>query len=449
MDNSLLEEFLVPPSFEQEYCRKGGFFLTRLKKGPVIIGFAREMIDSCKASVNFHFLNGGSYFDPPGKEGIHHLIEHLINPPLWPSLEQLDVSLQAQTNINSLQEIIIGPFSPVERRYGLAYALPLVVRRIESLIAQKEITGLLSQEKKVLLAELREKQADFQENLFKAVYQICLTKDNPINSPGETEATLKSLDEKTVSTFLPEVFSKEAMIVSFLFDGKRSEMFSLGEDLIQIFRAWPQGAPRRTFPWRKLNRIKDNFKRRNIFWKNKRIVSGTCAVLLCWPIKFSPFTARGLALRRLVEFLQGRFQASVRRLGVVYSTIFRLWPIGSNTVIFAFGGIVRDQTWLKMKKVIIPFLKELRSDLFEIGKEEKEEIIELERRRQKVLPITQTSRLNWSVFGLMEFGQLVDAEAIKKKFSQIGVNDVSFWSNYFLTHPERVLVFGDWKKEAL
>ena len=80
-------DIFVPEGQEDEYCRKHNIEFRRLPNGAVILGTPRKVEDKMHATVEFIFPTG-AYFDPPGRSGLHHFLEHIItNGPAFRAIE--------------------------------------------------------------------------------------------------------------------------------------------------------------------------------------------------------------------------------------------------------------------------------------------------------------------------------------------------------------------------
>lgn len=71
-------QVFIPRKLEDAFARRHSLVIRRLPNGVIIVGGARETVDSVDGSIHFGF-RAGSYFDPLGREGVHHLLEHLVS----------------------------------------------------------------------------------------------------------------------------------------------------------------------------------------------------------------------------------------------------------------------------------------------------------------------------------------------------------------------------------
>jgi hypothetical protein len=143
--------------------------------------------------IYFKF-HSGSYNDPSGKEGLHHLLEHLmLDKYLLKSLPELGVSINAYTTYDSVYFILKGPYIH-NSQYGL---LCILGGFLESIVNETYTNADVEAEKAVIISEY-EKWYSSDETKF---FEFLANNHYNLNHPYKRFVLGTPNSLKNISTF--------------------------------------------------------------------------------------------------------------------------------------------------------------------------------------------------------------------------------------------------------
>lgn len=118
------KEVFVPKDKERGYFESHDIEFHELANGIKVIGSTRNVDDTFNANIAVSFATG-AYNDPRGKEGLHHLLEHLIiNDELDDTASKLDARFNGETGSRTYRFTLGGPSHPDVHDFGVWPFLP-------------------------------------------------------------------------------------------------------------------------------------------------------------------------------------------------------------------------------------------------------------------------------------------------------------------------------------
>jgi hypothetical protein len=415
--------------------------ISRLADGATIVSGSRLTNDSIRASINFAFT-GGFHHDPVALTGVHHLLEHLINPPLRPLAESLDVSLNAHTGAFHLVEVAAGYLSPRAPDYGLwQLVAPLTNRFLALADGSGVVDNLLAGEKAAIKAEIAENYANQDWLVNSRLAGLALAPGNPtLRVYQQTPEVIQNATVAKTRVAARETFHRAGLVISVLNDGLTTTQALLASRLEAAVAALPPGKSRK-IDYSLLDLMKPG-------WTDNRAVSvnthlGNALVSICavWPVAEDEYTTVGLALGRIAYHLSNRVFNLARRGGWAYSANAFLLS-GDTKSLF----VIRIDITKRPEGDLGQFLKIFQASLTEIlgiTDPELASFLETEKKRQQVLPVEAVARLNWAVKGLREFDGIIDVDKIRAGYARITVTHLKNWLKYFSETKPVIAVIGD------
>lgn len=444
------EKIFVSRGKEAEYCQAHQIELRRLANGITIVGIPREVADLARASINFAFPSG-SFFDPPGKVGLHHLVEHLflINRGLTEPASRLDVYLNALTSSQEIRMFCSGPANSRVRNYGLWPILPTTQRVLTSpLQFLKNPTRAMEKEKQVIQTEIAGNYADHRWLAQRYLNEIVFDPSNPvlIDTPGTPES-LAAITIKDVIKLTEEVFIPRGLLISVFGEGKPEICRNLTDRLIALFENFPREEKvNRQIDWSLWERLNPGFKPGQRYKKDTGLKNGLITLMFVWTFQRQPFTPSDFALSRLIPVINNKLYVLSRKEGWAYSSETNSLTAGLTAgagAVFLRLDIPKKasgevdsflkQSWPKMEENV----------LVAITPKEIATLVRTEQRRQVAVPLPTELRLQWLLLGLTRWGQMIDAEKIKDTCLQINPQHLQTWQEKLLSQPPAVVIVGD------
>src|SRR3989344_3677683 len=127
----IASDVFVPKDNEQDYLDEHGIEIRRLNNGMLLAGATRTVEDEVCTSLNLH-MPSGSYYEPVGKSGINHFIEHLVSNRPGKAAYQNEVGYNANTTSAAVNMSLEGSAHPDVPDYGVWNVLPIFFAQCSS-----------------------------------------------------------------------------------------------------------------------------------------------------------------------------------------------------------------------------------------------------------------------------------------------------------------------------
>ncbi|MBC7098886.1 insulinase family protein [Candidatus Bipolaricaulota bacterium] len=220
-----------------------GLYAHRLPSGLYVLAEPLDRVRSVAVGV---WVQAGSRDDPPGKEGLAHLMEHMAfkGTVRRSALEIAQAIDLLGGNLNGATGKESTFFYTTVLEEGLACALEILG---EILTQPRLAPEDLERERAVILEEIREAEDDPQDVALRLLFSGLWPEGHPLGHPVlGTSETISSLGADEVRGFFRQHYRPVRMILA------ASGRFDLGRLLKEAERVWPAGAdgelPRRVPP---------------------------------------------------------------------------------------------------------------------------------------------------------------------------------------------------------
>lgn len=431
--------YLVPRSDETSYCSKNSMQLVRLKNGAAILGISRNTTDSNDTSLSITFPSG-YYFDPPNKNGLHHLLEHSINMDLVELAEKCGVSLNAQTETRGLRELVYGPLNKNHPDFGLPEMLPHVFAQLKNPLFTEE---KLLMEKSIVKAELNENNANHEYLVNQFFTRTLMTATNPATvSFNQTTQTIDNITLSDVESCSKEVFIPSGTIVSIVTEGSAKSLSYLITAITQHLQNFPRtevNPPK--FDWALYDLYKQSPQQKVPIIANLGLKDNVSTLLFAWQVADDDFSVASVALRILCYHLSRKFFTQIRRQGLGYSAGMRTSHGEKTTWVILEAHVPKQPT--SQLLTLSGHLQQSLAEFFTVSPETLKNLIDKEKKRDLAMPAPASSKLNWAELGLIKHNQLFDFDKIRHNYLKITKQHLKHWLDLFTSTPPFCAIVGD------
>lgn len=429
-------DVFVPKDREEGYLRRHNIELRRLSNGATIVGIPRVAEDVAEAEVQFNFP-AGSFHDPKGKEGIHHMMEHLIMNPLGEAPERMNVNLNAHTFPQAITVEASGIANPDVREYGLWPMLPLIAKQLKRPLEEiKDLPRVLKKEIDVVIGEIEESEADDDREAGKFVRECLYDPSNPLRTDGiGTEAGLKSVTVEEVLELAQNVFIPRGLVAGLITEGRVETCKVLTDELERLLSDYPREERRdRKRDTSLLERFNRDLVPRKLFVRQS-LHNRRATAMMVWRFPVREFTPEAIALDRLLPLVQHKLFNYFRDNGMGYTAGVHSEDSPNHAVSFLELKLPNKfELPTELQKDIYPAI---RANVFgEITADELAAINIQEEMIQRAVPMPVGNRLHLLMQGLENHGRIIDADAVKDMYRQVTPKHLADWRDKFLqTEP--------------
>lgn len=432
---------LLSKSEEFSYCHAHDMHFVRLENGARILTVQKRVADERYSSVNLTFLSGG-FFDPKGREGAHHFMEHLFfsenhNKVMNKNL----IEHNAWTYQNRIVVYNSGLYNTSYSHFGL---LPGLKSTIQSLVLPKSLKDkrTFSYYKQVVLREISEHFGNYQALTYDTFYETILEEENPfVRTALGTKESVEKITQSDIESLLGKRIGTENLIVSVLCEGLGKEAESLNKRIEKLISTFPRRGIKTRIPLPLFSKIKDLPKEPVIYAKTP-INNHLVTLFLVWFLDIEQYSLAELAFYFLFTHLRNTFFNKTREKGLSYSQDLFYYNFYPRKMMVSAYLVVPSGEENIMMKTLHATVEELLFDLHENPRSLQEQL-EIERRRQKATPISQKSRLDFSLAMLIEFDHLADNDAYRKLNLEITFSDLQkILKTLMVTKPIPIII-GD------
>lgn len=440
----LKEGWLVPLEKESEYGQKHGVLVHRLDNGCVIFGVGRQVSDSRGTYVSFQ-VNSGSFFDPVGKKGLHHFVEHLyFNNEMNNFLSARRVKRNGLTYANKTIYYASGVFNPRMRGYGLWNCLPVLYGSLETPV------GLASDEyieatRSVINKEIFEVQNDLDWVHNRAFNDSIFNADHPYNALHlGTKESLATINKSDFFSLLEQKYISQNMIVSVLSDGQGNEYKILMDHLGTMMESYPRQGKRNFWDASLLTRNRELKKGQLSTIHVEPFFNGMVTIKLMWSMPLLQYSLDDRAITLIIGLCSQNFHAKIRSAGLSYSCELNRYNIAdiSHT---DFSLVVpkdkAEESIIKLENVVMELVSVWMNDV--LG--DVQHYFNDEKVRQKAQPILQEDKFDFCLDMLKEFGLLVNHDRLREISALATKNNLNGWLHYMQTVPPARFIIGHLK----
>jgi len=439
-----VSKLFVPRKDEKEYTQKHQIIFKRLENRSIIISAARNTKDAVNTSISFTFPSG-SFFDPKGKQGLHHLLEHLFNHPLQPLAVENDTKINAATSPLHIQEQILGPANLLVKNFGIWKVVPPVFHRLKNpLLRETNLKSIVEKEKKIIESEIQRNKASHDWHVKDNSLNWLFSPKNPITTfPLGTLHTLSSINTQDLTALVEKIIIPDGLIVTTLSDSNFKTIKQLSSMLEKELNTFPRKQKtKKIINWNILNLRNKQLTTDSIAKFNTHLNNKIVSLLFAWPTSHPPLSQKSFALDRLSQTLWQKIFSLSRSEGWSYTSNSYIFSSSETTGYFTIRIDLPNSNKYLSKTNINHLLKKIQKACT-LKQTEITKLVSLERKRQLAWPIPLSSHLKWMVFGLDLHDRLIDLDLILKRYQEITKSHYQHWSNIISqTKPYTALV-GD------
>ena len=445
-----LEPIFVPVKEEDDYCKKHKISRIKLDNGANILGIERPISDSVYTSIQFSF-SSGSYFDPPDKQGLHHLTEHLFNRKLrLNTQDKKGIQINASTGSLELRENIGGSTNYSYPFFGLWPVISQTIQMLRSPVDQYEKPKeVLDGERSAVEKEIMERDSSQARLCFSYLSDLVLGKDNPHTASNRTLGGRESIADISIDDcreLTKKVIGADNLTASFMTDTYGKTTKEIEKRIAENLVIFPRVTKNELLDPMIKEATNTDFLNGNNYSFDTGLRDGKAIVFLVWLTSADPTLSNYWIRTSLIEdSIEKSFHLLSRKYGWSYSGNFEVIVPFWYQTIFATALIVpknsADKLFTFSQEVEQKFKHELlvRLDERVVGG-----LIEEQRIQLLAQPIKQSSRLDCLIEGTEDYnGRIIDPERIREQRLQAGVKDVLFWRDYLAGTKPAVVVVGD------
>lgn len=426
-----------------DYCKEHGLSYDVMENGVRVVSISKGISDSVFASLSLTFATG-SYFDRTGMAGEHHLFEHLINPPIRSLAVKRDVAINASTSYYELAEHISGPVSTDLKDYGVLSMLDAIYAQLKNpLSAHENLIKVIENEKKVVKTEIDERKANHNWIVQDTFLRSILKPNNPLLSPiAGSEESLMKIGVTDLQELFAKIFDSRILTIAIMNEGDKRYEEAIKESIFTIFKSYPRATTKQIVPnWSLLDEVQAKKPSEDIHFNKTSLRNGMSSVVFAWITDFEEFSTSEFGLKRYLGYISEKIHNYSRQNGIAYSAgAYSIYGHAKQYCVVRFDVSQRTKEQLAN---LVQHLKKDLPEMLQLQNDEIEEIIDIEQKRETVIPLTNENRFNWMLLGLQRYQKGIDAETVKKRHKDINKEHISQWCNFFLQNNPFISVIGD------
>lgn len=435
-------DIFVPLAEEADYFKKYGIDVRHYSSGITLIGVTRVVSDNATARLDFTFPSGSCY-EPVGKSGINHLLEHLISNRPGNLSRVTECHYNAFTSSTELRIEIGGIANPLFPAYGVWPVVSAVIHEIVDPLEIDDIT--LENEKEVVISEMRQGATNYEKRRYKLFNEVVFASDHPTNyTVIGTEPDVRSVTLDEIRRRQDEIIIPNGMEVTVFGEGDPYITETLLKELDQSFKNIPQSQhePMRVSD-AALSKINPEFQNGKYFIRDTGLNNGTVAINYLWLMPELPyFTAESIGCSGFFTAAAQRMQKFFRSAGIGYdSNIFDL-SLGTKMRIFGFNMNIPTPNDIEdFARSVYPKLKKCAFDTYNQAL-----LIEATERmkiRQMTVPTPVSQRLNDVSYGIKHHNRIIDSDKVKKIYKMITPEHLRSSLDIFSAILPAIVVVGD------
>jgi predicted Zn-dependent peptidase len=304
----------------------------------------------------------------------------------------------------------------------------------------------IEKEKDVVIDEIRRRARDHDFLAADHFRKTVFAKNNPLRdepSVGGDADGIRNIKLEDLKKVSQDVLIPDGLLINVYTEGEIENASLVSRELKRLFEDFPRNeAKHQEIPRELRELINPEFKPGMVSLVNTKLNNGIITTNFVWVVvrKFPDVTY--FALKDLSAILDTRLFEHSRKEGWGYHTSVQISTMADNKSAL----VLRVDTGKKenieeyaesvLKKAII-------EDILPVSRERLELANKLELLRQKAVPLSNKSRLDWMVEGIKDYGKIFDADKVRKIIEQVQAKDLQYWVNLLINTPPAILITGD------
>lgn len=435
-------DIFVSADRQQEYLNQAGIRVETLSNGITIISANSPRFGENNNHVSLEYPTG-SYFDPEGKAGLLHLMEHLISNKPGFAFRRSEAGYNAATHPSKLTVEFSGVANLEVRDYGIWPALPLILTEVTS--QSYPTMDQLEMEKGVIAAEIAAKVSNPFYVTEKSIGEILFQPDHPvlINVLG-TRESLGNIQSQDVADVRRRALTAKGLFVDIDCICDPNSYEQLRAEIIEGLSVYPNDSPDPQVVKREVHERLADLEPGQRLIQGSNLGHNMMDVHFVWqnPVEF--FTVANYAQSRFWSLLIRRFFEYSRNRGLGYNALGESAYYGLKALSSLFLRVPAIQD---VDGYVDSLYTEIRDEVLGGIKDgEIQEYASLIERRLRACPISKAQREYDIKMGLQYYGRIIDTDKAMAIFSHITPQMLKDARDYLLEVPPVVIVAGDLKR---
>ncbi len=431
----------VPTHLEQDYCREQGIELRKLANGITILGVPRIVADRAHATVKFN-LASGAHFDPLGKSGLHHFMEHIVVSEIAHLSRSFGVSMNAVTSAEFVQiffdDAVANPAVPT---YGLWQTLPLVRQLFNNPFHFIDnVDDAVEIEKRVILAELDE--LVLRTKVRNASVAIIFDGSHPArNSVIGTPKDIRSISSIDVYKIAQPLFHPNGLNISVITEGEKDNCREAVDVLAGLFHNYT-GDPNHQRPhidFSLYDGLNPEFKGGKIYRAEVGLGTGRADVSFIWRVPFQWCLQEHGVINEMVEFLDTKLRQFYRQNGLGYSSRAQAIHLHTSSLVKINMDLPRQLTY-DYDSITGLLLPQLVEKVISADNNVLVSYSDQRRLARAAEPLFIPSQFDLLTETFQTHGRILDLGVANKNFASVTVEDMERMQQTLLAQPPAVII---------
>lgn len=440
-------DLFVAPAREEEYLKAHNIEHRKLSNGIELISITRQVED--QEYTHFHLdFPSGSYFDPPTKKGFYHLLEHLISRVPGAAAKKNRAEYNASTSVSDVEVYLNGFSNPNVRNFGVWPLIPVVYKQLAHPAETiGNVAEALDSERKVVFEEMNETQSDQPRLANYFLYECVLAKNNPKQiDPLGSRNDLESITVSDVRELSEKIFVPQELIISIFHEGKVETGQTITNEMEELFGRFPRKNARPQIVKRSLfETFNPEFRQGELYTHDTGLKNNITNVDYVWIVPNKEYTISSFALSRYLDHISRRLFDYSRNQGLAYTAHASEFNLGGNVDLVTLSLVASSRS--NIVNFAEELLPKLKGNVLATDDNQISQIIDLEHRTQKAIVQPVSTRLGLAFDGIKNYGFIVDADEVKRRYGNIKVEDLKSWREKFLTTDPAIVITGDLSKK--
>jgi predicted Zn-dependent peptidase len=433
-------DIFIAKDTEEEYFKIYEIDIRTLPNGMKIGGIHRPIKDSYGSHVIFYFKTG-AFFDPKGKEGLAHMIEHILSYFPDNIAKDNNVSFNASTAYEYIRISVTGIANPSVKDYGIWPVLKAIRQVLQDPFAGNDPHKILDREKVVVKREIHEVLPQRLRSFYKFTDSVLFSKEHPYNimPTGSVEA-VDTITVEDINSYLPKFVDPGKLIVRVVAEGPENTTKLINDTIQELFSDFPRPTtPLPEFDRHICDELNPSFVEGKTYMKFHDENPTPPLVSFLWKEEFPEYSKESVAQQHFMHFLDYRLFLFHRKTGLGYSSSTTIVRPGKKWVFPIISmSVPRRYTEDEARDLLAVLKKEV---IQTISEEDLQKIVEKESKKQRAILIPASSRLDFAIDGIIDYGKVIAAEKIKKLHSELSVSDLQLWKERLLEDVPTIFLF--------
>jgi len=442
-----IDSLFISPKDQSAIFRKHHIEYEELDNGARIAAVSLRNPESMNANIDCHF-GTGSYFDPPGKLGLHHFLEHLINKPVREISQTRDVTLNASTSFAEFGHHSRGPITSGVADYGILDMIPRIADRLARILSgYDDLDEVIDSERHVIQNEIDKYHGDHSWVAMQHIKRDLLGSNNPllIETAG-TQETLARMKRADFESLAAEICTSSILTVEAKNIGPTKHMAPLMKSLIKTYSKFPKTGLSRTVDWSIVDQhapLPDH----QTFTHKTKLKNNLSSIAFSWLVDCKELSTCSHAFGLYRDFVQERIHKYSRQQGIGYTAaIMHYQGMRKRMIIIRFD--TSNHSLTQLKQMARKIEKDLIGSLLRLSREDLDTILKTHNKREHAIPYGSSWHFQWAMHGLERYGKFVSGAAMQAQNANIRSQDVQHWEQLLTSKPANAItIAGDYAQE--